>query len=271
MHIKPLSLDTSVPPPFPASLDRIKGRFQCMAPATPAQRVRPGTPVDILHTQGRIRRSVPISFVAGAVLSSTSARNVQSQQPEVRDRIFASALRHFSEKGYAATALREIAEDARTTKPMIYYYFGSKEGLYGSIVHQILGDMARAIRHQLDHTLPRDEQVIAYCERYLDYFLAQEEIIALVLREVFGLGGVSMDTFAHTLGAEVRQPLDDILREGMDAGEFSQDDIGVCAMAVTGIMNMFILAHVFGGTPFDRDRPLNQVRYYVAGLKPGVA
>ena len=33
---------------------------------------------------------------------------------------------------------------------------------------------------------------MAFCDRYLDHFLANEEIIALVLREVFGLGGVPM-------------------------------------------------------------------------------
>ena len=39
---------------------------------------------------------------------------------DVRERIVTSALRCFAEKGYAGTSLREIAEAARTTKPMIY-------------------------------------------------------------------------------------------------------------------------------------------------------
>lgn len=186
---------------------------------------------------------------------------------DVRERIFASALRQFSSKGYAATSLREIADDARTTKPMIYYYFGSKEGLYGGIVRQILEEMASSIRVHMDPSLTPSEQVLRYCERYIDHFLAQEEIIALVLREVFGLGGASMDTFAETLGMEVRKPLDEVLTVGFEAGHFDSPHITSCAAAITGIMNMFILAHVFGGAPIDRETPLEQVAYYVRGLE----
>lgn len=194
-----------------------------------------------------------------------------SREPDVRERIFQSALRHFSQKGFAATSLREVSEDAQTTKPMIYYYFGSKEGLYGSIVRQILGEMTDAIRAHLPHAARPRDQVLAYAERYLDYFLAQEETIALVLREVFGLGGVPMATFSLTLGEQVRHPLDDVLRRGMDAGVFQKNHVFDSATAITGILNMFILAHVFGGAPIDRDAPLRQVRYFVAGLEAGIS
>lgn len=188
------------------------------------------------------------------------------REAEVRDRIFASALRHFSQKGFAATSLREVSEDAQTTKPMIYYYFGSKEGLYGSIVREILEEMASAIRSHVNPDCSAADQVLAYCERYVEHFLAKEEIIALVLREVFGLGGAPMATFSQALGEQVRQPLDEILRAGMDRGEFRRDHVFDCATALTGILNMFILAHVFGGAAIERDAPLRQVRHFVTGL-----
>src|SRR5207248_1861516 len=98
-------------------------------------------------------------------------------EAEVRERIFHSALRHFSARGFDATSLREVAADAQTTKPKIYYYFGSKEGLYSSVVREILEEMAAAIRASLPGDASPVERVIAYCERYIDYFLEQEEII----------------------------------------------------------------------------------------------
>jgi len=198
---------------------------------------------------------------------SSSSSTPAGREAEVRERIFASALRHFSQKGFAATSLREISEDAATTKPMIYYYFGSKEGLYASIVRQILEEMADGIRSHLPAEAPVEEQVMAYCENYLDYFLQQEEIIALVLREVFGLGGVPMAEFSQALGERVRQPLDIILARGMETAVLRQDGVATCATAVTGILNMFILAHVFGGATFDKRAPLQQVRHYLNGLR----
>lgn len=196
----------------------------------------------------------------------SSPQTPPAREAEVRERIFASALRHFSKKGFAATSLREISQDAQTTKPMIYYYFGSKEGLYGNIVRQILEEMADAIRSTLPADASPQDQVLAYCERYLEHFLAQEEIIALVLREVFGLGGAPMETLAQTLGERVRQPLDDVVAHGMELGAFRRDSVVTCATAITGILNMFILAHVFGGQDIDRETPLSQVRYYICGL-----
>ena len=194
-------------------------------------------------------------------MSSTSSRD-----PDVRDRIFSSALRRFSEKGYAATSLREITEDAQTTKPMIYYYFGSKEGLYSSIIREILEEMATAIIRDLPVEAPPTDQALAYCRRYLDHFLQNEQIIALVLRQVFGLGGVPMATFREALVDDVRKPLDTILCRGMEIEHFVAADVEHCATAITGILNMFILAHVFGGAEIDRETPIQQVTYYIAGL-----
>jgi AcrR family transcriptional regulator len=200
-------------------------------------------------------------------LSISPSTRPSTQEGDVRDRIFRSALVHFSQKGFAATSLREVSLDAQTTKPMIYYYFGSKEGLYGSIVKEILEEMAAFILEGMAEGSPEDQQVMTYCGRYLDYFLQKEEVIALVLREVFGLGGVPMEAFAESLGDRVRHPLDDILRAGMEAGVFKGDRITACATAITGIMNMFILSHVFGGADIDRETPLAQVAYYVEGLR----
>jgi len=186
---------------------------------------------------------------------------------DVRDRIFQSALRHFSDKGFAATSLREVALDAQTTKPMIYYYFKSKEGLYSSIVQQILEEMATVIREGLPGDASPHDRVVAYCERYLDHFLENEQIIALVLREVFGLGGAPMDAFAQALGARVRQPLDEILRAGMEAGAFTKFHVWDASTAISGILNMFILAHIFGGIEIAREAPLRQVAVYLSGLR----
>lgn len=199
-------------------------------------------------------------------MSSSASKNGTAREAEVRDRIFKSALRLFSQKGFAATSLREVSQDAQTTKPMIYYYFGSKEGLYGSIVREILEEMANAIRTHLPADVDPAEQAIAYCGRYIDHFLAQEEIIALVLREVFGLGGAPMAAFSRALGEDVRFPLDEVLTRGMEQGVFRQDSVVICATAMTGILNMFILAHVFGGAEIDREIALGQVRYYINGL-----
>jgi TetR/AcrR family transcriptional regulator len=65
------------------------------------------------------------------------------------ERILQSALSLFSEKGYDATSVREICEASGITKPTLYHFYGSKEGVYRALVdgtlERVREDMARAV------------------------------------------------------------------------------------------------------------------------------
>jgi len=50
-------------------------------------------------------------------------------QSNIAQQILNVAIRQFADKGYEATSTREIVEAAGVTKPMLYYYFQSKDGL----------------------------------------------------------------------------------------------------------------------------------------------
>ena len=64
----------------------------------------------------------------------THAERLPPRQGKVssmrRDRILATAMDLFSRKGYARTSIREITEAAGVTRPLLYYYFRNKEGIY---------------------------------------------------------------------------------------------------------------------------------------------
>jgi TetR/AcrR family transcriptional regulator len=51
------------------------------------------------------------------------------------ERILSTALDLFAIKGYDATAVREICEAAGITKPTLYHFFGSKDGVLQALVH----------------------------------------------------------------------------------------------------------------------------------------
>ncbi|MCW2814903.1 MAG: hypothetical protein JWN84_2358 [Nocardioides sp.] len=57
--------------------------------------------------------------------------------------IVADACRVFGENGYAATSVADVAAAAGISKPLIYQYFGSKDGLYAAAVRhgaEVLSD-----------------------------------------------------------------------------------------------------------------------------------
>ena len=51
----------------------------------------------------------------------------------VKQTILDKALELFSAKGYEGVSVNELAEAAGITKPTLYYYFGSKEGIFEAV------------------------------------------------------------------------------------------------------------------------------------------
>ena len=60
--------------------------------------------------------------------------SVKPEQHPVRERLLGAALDIFNERGYSATSVREIVQAADVSKPVLYYYFGSKEGIYTELM-----------------------------------------------------------------------------------------------------------------------------------------
>jgi len=71
-------------------------------------------------------------------------------QTSSHDRILQEALELFSRKGYDATSVREICEAAAITKPTLYHFYGSKEGVYRALVGGALDGFRGAVAGALE-------------------------------------------------------------------------------------------------------------------------
>jgi AcrR family transcriptional regulator len=93
------------------------------------------------------------------------------------------ATREFSEKGLAGARIDVIAESTRTSKRMIYYYFGSKEGLYIRVLEEAYGRIrADEAELHLDDQAPEDA-LRTLVESTVDYHFAHPEFTRLVMTE----------------------------------------------------------------------------------------
>jgi AcrR family transcriptional regulator len=76
--------------------------------------------------------------------------------PQRREHILAAALGAFAERGYRGASMREVADAAGITKPVIYDHFGSKQALYAELMTGIRDDLVSrsAGAMSLDAPLP---------------------------------------------------------------------------------------------------------------------
>ena len=93
------------------------------------------------------------------------------------------ATREFSEKGLAGARIDEIAAATKTSKRMIYYYFGSKEGLYVAVLEESYRRM-RTIESELHlEDLPPEDALRRLVGFTFDHHHGNEGYIRLVMSE----------------------------------------------------------------------------------------
>ena len=84
----------------------------------------------VCNTCCRARRIASMSTENARSTSdaSTSGRRLPRAQRE--SQLIACAQKLFASKGYQGTAIEDIARAAGVTRPMVYNYFGDKDGIY---------------------------------------------------------------------------------------------------------------------------------------------
>ena len=131
------------------------------------------------------------------------------------------ATREFAEKGLAGARIDVIAEAMRTSKRMIYYYFGSKEGLYIAVLEEAYRRM-REIEHGLHlEDLPPEDALRRLVGFTVDYQLANPDFIRLVMTENIHRGEYLAQSKAiQKLNVPAIEGLRRVYERGVAAGVF---------------------------------------------------
>jgi AcrR family transcriptional regulator len=100
--------------------------------------------------------------------------------PDTRDEIVAVARRQFATRGYDATSLRGIANEAKVDPALLIHYFGTKEGLFAAAtglpagLSQVFAGTQTASLHDFSESLVR-----IYLQ-FVDSDQSRNAILALV-------------------------------------------------------------------------------------------
>ena len=90
------------------------------------------------------------------------------------------ATREFADRGFAGARVDEIAAQTRTTKRMIYYYFGSKEALFVAVLERAYAGIRAAEQTiDVDHLDPA-AAIRRLAELTFDHHESHPDFIRLV-------------------------------------------------------------------------------------------
>jgi AcrR family transcriptional regulator len=162
------------------------------------------------------------------------------------------ATREFSQKGYSGARVDAIANRTRTSKRMIYYYFGGKEGLYLAVLEEAYSSIRRTeATLDLERLAPAEalSTLVAFT---FDYYTAHPEFVRLVMNENI-LDGVHMAR-SKTIGrlnVTVIDALRRLVARGQAEGTFRRDidpielHMSISALGIFNVANRATFSTIF--------------------------
>jgi len=157
---------------------------------------------------------------------------------DVRGRLLGSAAELFSSKGYAGTTVREIVGRAGVTKPALYYYFRSKEGIYLDLMRGPLQGFLGHIESAMKETGTARERLERLCLHAYDDFIRNLSLARIMFSIYYGPPQGAPYVDFDSVQLRFQECVIQVLKEGIRNGEFRKGDTTDMMWTVAGAVNV---------------------------------
>jgi TetR/AcrR family transcriptional regulator len=169
-----------------------------------------------------------------------SNKNGEAHDPQARKAVLRSAAELFNRKGYAATTVREIVAAAGVSKPMLYYYFGNKEGIFIELVRSPFEKLKALLLSSEGEGGSASERLLALFDRLYTLICENIEAARLMYSTYYGpsQGAPFFDFEAYHIA--VLKTLRRLTAEGIQYGEWCADNVEDASWAILGALSVAI-------------------------------
>jgi AcrR family transcriptional regulator len=185
-------------------------------------------------------------------------------------RILQTALNLFASKGYDGTSVREICEASGITKPTLYYFFGSKDGVFRALVENALADFERDVSEAVRPPGLAAERLQRVARRYFDRALRQREVARLIFALVHNASGAPPSLDIPGFYERILKMVAAVMEEGVATGELRPGPADVRLLVFMGAMSEAVCGNLITGRPWlTPDLADTLVETVVSGWRAG--
>jgi AcrR family transcriptional regulator len=156
-----------------------------------------------------------------------------------RDKILEAAAQIFSEKGYHAASMKDIASAVNLQKASLYHHVSGKQEILLALLDQALDILIERIGAVVSQHRPPEEKLHLAMQVYLQSLIDQRDLSAVLLFE-----HRSLDADLKSRHLPRRDRFEGLWRglieEGVAAGTYDCADPAQAARALLGVMNWTI-------------------------------
>ena len=196
----------------------------------------------------------PVNYAAMASPADTVVEQQRTRDADrTQQEILSAAMTEFHERGLGGARIDSIAQRAGVNKRLIYYYFGSKEGLFLAVLEKTYADIRNAERAQhLETANPADavRRLVAFT---WNHYLAHPEFLTLLNSEnLHRARHLRESKRIREMNSPLIQTLADVLERGRRDGVFRggvdavQLYISIAGLAYFYLSNNHTLSTIFG-------------------------
>lgn len=147
-------------------------------------------------------------------------QNVIPTENDTKARIFQVAARLMAQKGFNGVSMREISEQSGVSKPMIYYYFESKEKLYQSLVEVGLAHDANLLETIRQADIPIKQKLVELIKIYFKQSVQHPEFVKFFLYLFVAIEDTPLGTRFRNEELSRKKNLVKLVQQGIERGEF---------------------------------------------------
>jgi AcrR family transcriptional regulator len=155
-----------------------------------------------------------------------------------RPRVLAAATKLFTARGYAATSVREIVEAAGVTKPVLYYYFGSKEGIYLEILQDGFRDFTKLLDECPNYRGSVKERILHLADEAYKLWCSHIEAARLMQSIYYGPPQGAPFFDFEVYHERFYETVKDLVEHGIKAGEFRTGNTEYMTWAVISAISL---------------------------------
>ena len=147
---------------------------------------------------------------------------------KTKRRIFNTAIKIFSEKGYDNASVEEITAIAGVAKGSLYYHFAKKEDIFDMMLEEGM----KLLKNNIEI---KTKDCTTALEKY-------EENLNVILSQIWG--EEEKNKKCKKAVFEYIKTIETIIKEGIEYGEFYDGDVEAIAAGVVGVMSSSLIYRI---------------------------
>lgn len=152
---------------------------------------------------------------------------------KTKRRIFNTAIKVFSEKGYDNASVEEITAIAGVAKGSLYYHFSKKEDIFDLLLKEGFDLLQNNIEIKTKNATTALEKIKAVILIQIKVIVKYEDLINVILSQFWGSDQRNMK--CKNAVFEYIKMIEDIIQEGVDNGEFYDGNVEAIASGIFGV------------------------------------